>query len=106
AAYEARRRWSDSLDAALALDRLLDAKDRFSSAWQFAQSDDPPNLHRLQIKEAGTFLADAGAIPRPPRPASRVGRYATAAVVALGVSIPAGYLVPELVAWLASGEEG
>ncbi len=66
AAWELRRRWHDALDAALVLDRVLDAKDRFSSALQFARTEDPPSLHRLQIKEAGAFLDGIASIPKPP----------------------------------------
>src|SRR5690606_19594375 len=105
AAWELRRRWHDALDAALVLDRVLDAKDRFSSALQFARTEDPPSLHRLQIKEAGAFLDGIASIPKPPRPAYRAGRYATAAIVALGLTVPVAYLGPELAAWVRGEED-
>src|SRR5688500_5535566 len=44
-AYEARRRWHDTLDGALVLDKLLKSNDRFSTALQFSRNADPPNLH-------------------------------------------------------------
>ncbi|HBQ16983.1 MAG TPA: hypothetical protein DEF51_39565, partial [Myxococcales bacterium] len=105
AGWEIRQRWADALDAAMVLDGVLDAKDRFATALQLSGAADVPKLHRLQIRSAETFLADAGAIPKAPRPAFHVGRYAAAAVIALGLAVPIAYVWPELAAWVA-GDEG
>src|SRR5262245_24268245 len=39
-AWEIKKRWHDTLDAALVLDKLLDGKDRFSTALQFSRASD------------------------------------------------------------------
>jgi hypothetical protein len=92
AVREFRRRRLDGVRAAMVLDRLLGAKDRFASAVQFAAAEDPPPLHRLQIREASEFLdawlANEGALPQAPRPRFRAPRFLVAALVTTGLAVP------------------
>nr|MDQ3037597.1 hypothetical protein [Myxococcota bacterium] len=99
AIVEARKRRIDRVRAAMVLDRLLDAKDRFASAASFAAVEDPPALHRLQIKQAAEFLEEQ-TVPDAPRPRSRAPRWMVAALVATGVFVPLHVAWPSMIAAL------
>ncbi|MFN7698237.1 MAG: hypothetical protein ACK5U8_10095, partial [Deltaproteobacteria bacterium] len=97
--WQLRSRRLDPVRAARVLDRMLEGKDRFASAIQFAaeaKGAEVPTLHRLQMKEAAEHLASVASVPEPPRPIARAPRWLAGGVFAVAATVPLALVWPEL----------
>lgn len=99
AACECWTRRPDAFAAAAALDRALDARDRFLSALHFAVLPARDEAHELQRREVSSFLAERHPIPAPARPSLRAHRVAAVSALAVLASLAAHPVARALSRW-------